>query len=1178
MRIILLTVLILGLILPAYTQDFSNKGKEFWIAYGNHVRMFGANTANTPAEKMQLYMTSDVNTTATVEIPGVGFSQSVNITANSITTVDIPRTAALLDEGTYDLGIHVTAAKPIVVYSFIYVSSISGATLCLPVSTLGKTYYSINYNQVSNEPNSHSFFDIIATDTGTTTVEIIPSQSTRDHLAGIPYTIDLKQGQVYQALGKLNSSTSPYSGVDLTGTHIRSIATTASKCKKIAVFCGSGKISIGCAGSGTADNLYQQMYPVSTWGKTYVAVPSINKVNINGQVNFYRIFQSTTTGIVKLNGAVIPSTSFVNGQYYDFTNNITNFIESDQPILVAQYFSTQQCATNLGVGDPEMIYLNPVEQTISSVTLNSMQPSSNTNIKEHYINVVLKSDPGAINSFRIDGVSPGQFKTLPSNPAYSYGQFTVTQGAHTMVCDSGFNAIAYGFGSTESYGYSAGTNLKDLYQFVSIINQYATVNFPAACRNSPFEFSMTFPYIATKLSWQFKGLFADTIDLNPVSDSSWVVNGKTLYRYKLKKSYTITTLGTFPITILAENLTGDDCSGEQEINYDLQVFERPKARFGLNSTGCLSDAVLFKDSTDAGGRTLIKFDWQFGDGGSSVLKSPSHSYAGAGNYTISYSSVSDIGCISEASTQTLAFTDLPVAKFATSQALCETKSIAFTNLSTPTGTSVKSWAWSFGDSAKTIIASPSHAYLTAGNYVATLNMESFAGCKSSFSLPIKVSVNPKPNFSVPQICVSDPQAQFFDSTTIADNTGSLAYLWNFDDPLSDAANPNTSNVKTGVHAFKATGVYQVKLQVTSSNGCVADTTKSFTVNGATPKADFDLAGIAQLCSNKPITILDKSTVDFGSITKLEMYWDYSTNPTTKTTDTSLALAKVYAHTYPEFGAPASRTVQLVYVAYSGITCTQQVSKTIELLATPQLIFDSLSPVCAEILPYQFAVPLQTNGLGGAGVFSGDGVSSTGLFNPGVATAGTHIITYKYTSANSCINSKERIITVFPTPMANAGPDRTVLEGGSITIAATGAPNSKYLWTPTRFLNNANSLDPVVNPTEDIKYLLSVVSGDGCTGTDEMSIVILKSIKVPNAFSPNGDGINDTWRIQYLESYPGATVQVFNRYGQKVFSSVGYSREWNGTINGNPLPTGTYYWIIDPKNGRPSMNGSISIIR
>ncbi|HAI84549.1 MAG TPA: hypothetical protein DCL43_12865, partial [Chitinophagaceae bacterium] len=85
-------------------------------------------------------------------------------------------------------------------------------------------------------------------------------------------------------------------------------------------------------------------------------------------------------------------------------------------------------------------------------------------------------------------------------------------------------------------------------------------------------------------------------------------------------------------------------------------------------------------------------------------------------------------------------------------------------------------------------------------------------------------------------------------------------------------------------------------------------------------------------------------------------------------------------------------------------------------------------------------------------------------------------------------------------------------------------------------------------------------------------------EIPTAFSPNGDGINDTWIIKYLESYPGCTVEVFNRYGQSVFSSRGYATPWNGTYNGAVLPVGTYYYIVDPKNGRNKIAGYVTILR
>ena len=367
------------------------------------------------------------------------------------------------------------------------------------------------------------------------------------------------------------------SAFDLTGSRIKSVSSATGGCKKIAVFCGSGKISIGCGNSaGTSDNLYQQMYPVSTWGKNYITVPSINSSNTTGQVNFYRIFISDPSSTVTLNGQAI--TAFVNNQYYEFSNSQANYIKSDKPILVAQYFTSGNCSGNKGTGDPEMIYLNPTEQTISSVTLNSMQPTSGTtNIKEHYINAVVPNIAAAINSFKIDGSAIVDFKPVPQNSNYAYTQVVVAKGAHNITCDSGFNAIAYGFGDAESYGYSAGTNLKDLYQFISIDNKYAIVNFPAGCKDSPLKFAMTFPYQPLQIKWQFNGLFADTTISAPAYDSTWVVNDKTLYRYSLNKYFTISAIGAYPVKVIATNPGVDGCGGEQEINYDLQIFEKPKS-------------------------------------------------------------------------------------------------------------------------------------------------------------------------------------------------------------------------------------------------------------------------------------------------------------------------------------------------------------------------------------------------------------------------------------------------------------------------------------------------------------------------------------------------------------------------------------------------------------------------
>ena len=103
----------------------------------------------------------------------------------------------------------------------------------------------------------------------------------------------------------------------------------------------------------------------------------------------------------------------------------------------------------------------------------------------------------------------------------------------------------------------------------------------------------------------------------------------------------------------------------------------------------------------------------------------------------------------------------------------------------------------------------------------------------------------------------------------------------------------------------------------------------------------------------------------------------------------------------------------------------------------------------------------------------------------------------------------------------------------------------------------------------------------CNLTVESDVVfvrVYKKLKIPNIFSPNGDGINDTWVITSLETYPLATVHVFSRSGQKVFEAKSIEKIWDGTFNGKPLPVGTYYYLVNLNIGTPPISGWIVILR
>jgi len=1089
---ILLVLGLLGL-LSVKSQDFSNKGTEFWVGYGSHVSMYNSNGTVNPTgggQNMVLYFTSDRNANVTVEIPSIGWSNSYTVTANQVTTTaTMPKTVGqdsrITDEGKSGKGIHITSDVPIIAYAHIYNASVSGATLLFPVNTLAREYYSINYKQVSNQSYSYCFSYVIATEDDTN-VEIIPSANTILNAKGDTIKVKLNKGEVYNIFGKLLTNANPYLGEDLTGTIIRSVATPTSPCKRIAVFSGSGKVSISCNnGSGSADNYMQQAFPANAWGKKYLTAPTRDM-----PTNFFRIAISKPGTVVKRNGVVL--TGLVNGFYYDIQSNTPDLIESDQPIMVAQYITTTgQCGNTFigGRGDPEMIYLSPIEQTIDKVTINS---TPNAAINLHYINIVIHNK--GTSSLKIDGATPLQVPLAhPQESNYVYYQVALSSGSHTIQSDSGFNAIAYGYGNTETYGYNAGANVKDLYQTLSSVNQYATVNLPATCKGTPFKFVISIPYEPLSLQWFIPNYPAIPKINTPTSDSSKIVNGKKVWYYSLPNFYKYDTIKTYNIRVLANNPTVEGCTGEQQIDYDLQVFDRPRSGFRWQTSNCINDSLLLEDTSTVVTRPITRYMWDLGDGNfTNIKKSFKQKFDTTGKYTLRFFSITDVGCLSDTAKAEIYLDSVPVPNFSIKSLTCVDKDITFADSSRPRGNSILSeWQWNLSTGNPIINnsnASVTAKYSQSQQFTVGLKVKTANGCLSpEKQIGFTNHPSPKPNFGIPVICLPDGKGQFIDSSTISDGTNALfSRKWYFGDPNYTASNPDTSILASPIHKYSGIGPYDVKLIVTSNNGCIDSVTKTINTIYAQPKSQFNVT--SEVCLRESTAFTDQTNPQGRVMQKWR--WSFSDGQTDTVNNPSIIVKSSGTYTATLFG----------YTADGCVSDTLTKSFVINPLPDPQ--FSMVTPACeTETVSFiQQAVANVGNivrwnwRLGDASVTK-DYNDPNAIVSNIFPSWGDQRIRLMVENSKGCkSDTLIKTLRINPKPKLNFGipiiclPDGTATLSDSTAIADGTASLFSYKWKfgdPNASISNPDT-SVIKNPTHRYSAVapynikLVVTSNNGCT--------------------------------------------------------------------------------------------------
>ncbi|MFB9863661.1 PKD domain-containing protein [Rufibacter immobilis] len=1218
---------------------------------------------------MNLYVTSQVTTQAQVTI-GQGAPKTYQVNANSVTVIPIsPRDAYVgSSERIENKAIHVTANDPVVVYAHIYHLNKSGATLVLPANTLGRSYYASSYTQTDSMGARAASQVMVVALEDNTTIEITPTGPT---LGGQPTgqafspPRPLIKGEVYQVR----------SLQDLTGTKIESIAADGGTCKRIAVFSGSSYTAIPepftCPSRLSGDNLYQQLYPVSAWGKNFVTSPFSSR----RAGDIYRVLASKDNTIIRVNGSSVTRNQ---GEFYEFENDIANYITASEPVQVTHYTKSQSC-DNVP-SDPDMVLINPVEQTLREITLYS---SPNFQISRQYINITMKT--AETGSFRLDGQAV-TFKPVPANPEYSYSQNAVNSGNHSLTADSGFNAIAYGFGDVESYAYSAGANVTNL-------NQNITVLSDSICDGRSIRFKGFAQYQPLAWKWYFGDGATSTLQ-NP--------------------SHLFPGPGKYTVSLVTTKSNGNDCNSQDSTYIEVEVHPNPKVDFTVD-LACSNESTRFTDASAlTTGEKIIAWRWNFGDGTTSSEQNPSHRFPKQGSYTVTLSVTNQNLCISTLTKQ-ITIAAPPAARFQAQEA-CVQAAMAFQDQSSVPQGRVVQWEWDFGDGTeRSTEQHPQHQFSTAGTFTVKLKVISDQGCRDSTQQTVRVNPKPTVAFRLPDICVRD-EAIFQNLSTVP--AGTMSFRWEFGDG-------NTSTANSPRHQYATAGTYTVKLVVTTNKGCQDSVSQTYTINGAQPVPDFTASSF---CQEQGVSFSDASTISFGKI--LRRQWNFG--------DGSFSEEVNPTHTYKTPG-----TYQVTLRVWSGIVCMESISKTITVLPNPLASFTA--PNVCEGNSVIFANTTQHRGSGnltytwdfGDGTTSAD-TNPTHLYTaPGTYTVtlkaqgantceqtfsgavtiypmpkanfsptvgcvadavmfqnssslasgqmttwvwdfgdgnkttseqpthtysspGSYTVSLTVSSALGCSQTVQKIIQIAPPPIAQAGPDQllcgqtstrlsanapapatgvwTVIQGtggsfsdaSSPTATFSGSFHQTYLlrwtvsnspcksatdevqirieptpaadagpdllleegdkitlqgsgqgqlsWTPTIGLSNPDISNPFASPATSTTYYLHARSEAGCTNLDSMEVKVVKRLQIPTAFSPNADGTNDTWVLEGIQDYPLISIEIYNRWGQLVYSTRGYPSPWDGKRNGSDLPIGAYYYIIDPHNGLPKKSGPLTILR
>lgn len=655
-----------------------------------------------------------------------------------------------------------------------------------------------------------------------------------------------------------------------------------------------------------------------------------------------------------------------------------------------------------------------------------------------------------------------------------------------------------------------------------------------------------------------------TDGLNSITNWQWNFGDGIIQNFATPPfQHTYNTVGNFTVQLVVTDAAG--CKDSVIIS-NLIFSTDPIPNFiTADSLTCPNATVSFTNNSAPGGLTSL---WDFGDGNTSGITSPTHSYAATGIYSVKLKVEDIYGCADSLTRTSYVRVDVPLANFNVSDSIssCTPFAVQFTN----TSTYFKTVLWDFGPGEGTSsLLNPVHFFNYPGTYPVKLLITSPGNCYDSIVKTITVydTTGSALNYTPTTGC-----SPFSASFNVVNAGPVVSYFWDYGDGNTQITTTPTSN-----HIYSTFGNFLPRVIVEDPSGCLIllEGVDTFYVKGA--KANFGYDTLV-FCDRGLINFSDSTTFN-DPITTYN--WDFG--------DGTTSTLQNPTHLYT---SPGLYTVQLAVQTQLGCSNTLLKNNLVRVVQRPLIDIAGDSVLCINSSLLHSGIFLQPDTSAVSWIWSFPNGNSSTIQNPPLqkyTTAGNFSITTIATNSTGCKDTTLQTIFVNPLPVITIPAQLTIQNGFPVTIPATYSPNTiSWIWSPATGLSCTGCPTPEAGPKFNTFYQVYFTDNNGCSDIGSIQVNVIctnSSLFIPNTFSPNGDGSNDVFypRGKGLERVK--MLRIFNRWGEVVYEKRDFSVNdassgWNGIYKGNQPKADVYVYqaeVFCDNGDIIKLNGNIALI-